>query len=244
MQAWRSFGSAAADYELGRPGWPVEAVDAPGVPRESTVLDLAAGTGKLTRVLVERFDRVLAVEPLDGMRAVLEEVVPDAEALAGEAESIPLEDASVDAVFVAEAFHWFGGDPAAVAEIARVLRPGGTLVVMWNERGGPTEPPLPEEYRRRVRARREATAEWPYGDGRWRPAVEAGPFGPIEQASVENEHVLDRETLLASVRSWSWIASLSDEEREAELSALGALLPDDRTWRVPIRVDVYWTRRA
>jgi SAM-dependent methyltransferase len=208
------------------------------------VLDLAAGTGKLTRVLVAHFDRVLAVEPLDEMRALLEELVPEAEALAGEAESIPLDDASLDAVFVAEAFHWFGGAPSAVAEIARVLRPGGTLVVMWNERGGSTEPPLPVEYRRRVRERREATAEWPYGDGRWRPAVEAGPFGPLGQASVPNEHVLDRETLLASVRSWSWIASLSDEEREQELAALGALLPDDTTWRVPIRVDVYWTRRA
>jgi SAM-dependent methyltransferase len=242
LQAWRSFGSAAADYELGRPGWPVEAVDAAGVPRDATVLDLAAGTGKLTRVLVERFDRVIAVEPLAGMRAVLEEVVPDAEAIAGEAESIPLGDASVDAVFVAEAFHWFGG-PAAVAEIARVLRPRGTLVVMWNERGGPTTPPLPDEYRRRVRERRKATAAWPYGDGKWRAALEAGPFGPIEQTSVPSVHELDRETMLSSVRSWSWIASLSEDEREAEVDALRALLPDG-TWTTPIRVDVYWTRRV
>jgi SAM-dependent methyltransferase len=242
LQAWRSFGSAAADYELGRPGWPVEAVDAPGVPRESTVLDLAAGTGKLTRVLVERFDRVLAVEPLDEMRAVLAELVPDAQALAGEAESIPLDDASVDAVFVAEAFHWFGGPPA-VAEIARVLVIGGTLVLMWNERGGPSNPPLPEEFLQRVRERRQATAEWPYGDGKWRAAVDAGPFGPIEQASFANEHVLDRETMLASVRSWSWIAALSADEREEELSELGGLLPDGR-WTRQIRTEVYWTKRT
>jgi SAM-dependent methyltransferase len=242
LQAWRSFGSAAADYELGRPGWPVEAVDAPGIAHDATVLDLAAGTGKLTRVLVERFAHVIAVEPLDGMRAVLEELVPGADALAGEAESIPLGDASVDAVFVAEAFHWFGG-PAAVAEIARVLRPGGTLVVMWNERGGPTTPPLPDEYRRRVRERRKATAVWPYGDGKWRAALEAGPFSPIEESSFPNEHVIDRESMLASVRSWSWIAALAEDEREKELSELGELLPEGR-WTRQIRTDVYWTRRA
>jgi SAM-dependent methyltransferase len=242
LQAWRSFGSAAADYELGRPGWPVEAVDAPRVPSDATVLDLAAGTGKLTRVLVERFAHVIAVEPLEGMREVLEELVPGARVLAGEAEAIPLDDASVDAVFVAEAFHWFGGPPA-VAEVARVLRPGGKLVMMWNERGGPTVPPLPDEYKRRIRERRDATAEWPYGDGKWRPAVEAGPFGPIKQASVLNAQELDRETMLASVRSWSWIASLSDDEREREVAELRELLPDE-TWTIPIRVDLYWTRRT
>jgi SAM-dependent methyltransferase len=242
LQAWRSFGAAAADYERGRPGWPLEAVDAPGLPADSTVLDLAAGTGKLTRVLVQRFERVLAVEPLDEMRALLEELVPEAEALAGEAESIPLEDASVDAVFVAEAFHLFGGPPA-VAEITRVIRPGGTLVLMWNERGGPTTPPLPEEYRRRVRERRQATAEWPYGGRKWRPAVESGPFGPIEEASVPNRHVLDRETMLASVRSWSWIAALEADERERELDALAELLPEG-SWTTPIRVDVFWARRT
>jgi ubiquinone/menaquinone biosynthesis C-methylase UbiE len=241
LQAWRSFGPAAADYELGRPGWPPKAIDVLGIPREATVLDLAAGTGKLTRRLVERFARVIAVEPLDEMRAVLQELVPGAEALAGEAEAIPLEDASVDAVFVAEAFHWFGG-PDAVAEIARVLRPRGPLVLLWNERGGSAQPPLPEQFRRRVRERREAGAEWPFGHGKWRAAVEAGPFGPIQQASFPNSHQHDHETLLASARSWSWIASLPDDERERELQALDELLPDGR-WTMPIRTDVYWAAR-
>lgn len=205
------------------------------------MLDLAAGTGKLTRVLVTRFARVVAVEPLDEMRALLEALVPDAEALAGEAEAIPLEDACLDAVFVAEAFHWFGGPPA-VAEIARVLRPGGKLVLLWNERGGPTEPPLPDEFRERVRTRRQATASWPYGDGKWRAAVEAGPFGPIHEASFPNEHRLDRETMLASVRSWSWIAALPENERARELGELRALLPDEK-WIVPLRTDVFWAER-
>ena len=238
---WRSFGSAAADYERGRPVWPVEAVLAPGLPRHATVLDLAAGTGKLTRVLVPQFRRVVAVEPLDELRALLEELVPGAEALAGEAESIPLADGSVDAVFVGEAFHWFAAPPA-VAEIARVLRAGGTLVVLWNQRGGPVRPPLPEPYRRRVRERREATAVWPYGGDRWRAAVEDGPFGVIDHLAVASEHVVDREGMLAYIRSWSWIASLPDDEREAELAALDELLPDG-PWTMPLSVDVYWTRR-
>jgi SAM-dependent methyltransferase len=219
----------------------VQAVEAPGIPPAATVLDLAAGTGKLTRVLVDRFAHVVAVEPLAGMRALLEELVSEAEALDGEAESIPLADASVDAVFVAEAFHWFGGPPA-VAEIARVLRPGGALVLMWNERGGPTRPELPEAYVRRVRERREETAAWPYGDGKWRAAVEDGPFGPIEETSVPSEQVRNRDTMLASVRSWSWIAALDEDEREEELRGLGELLPEG-SWTTPIRVDVFWARR-
>src|SRR3954463_6409624 len=113
----RSFDALAAEYERGRPGWPAAALDAMadrlGLHASSTVLDLAAGTGKLTRLLVPRFATVIAVEPLDGMRAVLERVVPGVRALAGTAESIPLEDASVDAVVVAEAFHWFDPAPAA-----------------------------------------------------------------------------------------------------------------------------------
>ena len=95
------------------------------------MLDLAAGTGKLTRVLAEHADDVVAVEPLDGMRRVLERRLPHVRVLAGTAEAIPLADGAVDAVFVAEAFHWFDL-PRAVAEIARVLRPGGGLAVLWN----------------------------------------------------------------------------------------------------------------
>ena len=110
------------------------------------MLDLAAGTGKLTRQLVPRFTRVIAVEPLGGMRAELERVVPGAEALVGTAESIPLDDDGVDAVFVAEAFHWFGTS-AALDEIARVLRPGGTLAVLFNERDGELDPPLTQAVR-------------------------------------------------------------------------------------------------
>src|SRR5689334_15732628 len=131
----RSFDGVAAEYERGRPGWPGAALDAMAtrlrLDAGSTVLDLAAGTGKLTRELVPRFASVIAVEPLDRMRAVLAQVVPEARALAGTAEAIPVEDASVDAVVVAEAIHWFDAE-TAVAEMARVLRPGRGVAVLYN----------------------------------------------------------------------------------------------------------------
>src|SRR2546425_12464886 len=104
------------DYERGRPGWPPEAVAVPDLPSTATVLDGGAGTGKLTRLLVSVFDRVIAVEPADPMRRQLVRLCPDAEALEGSGQDIPLPDASVDAVFAAEAFHWFDDD-RALAEI-------------------------------------------------------------------------------------------------------------------------------
>jgi SAM-dependent methyltransferase len=128
-----SFGSAAAAYERGRPSYPPEAIDwlLPSTARH--VLDLGAGTGKLTVRLVERGLDVTAVDPIPEMLEVLSSSLPDTPALLGTAEEIPLPDDSVDAVLVAQAWHWFDRDRAS-AEIARVLRPGGTLGLVWNAR--------------------------------------------------------------------------------------------------------------
>jgi len=106
----RSFDRAAAEYERVRPGYPEAILDLLPLSDAAAVLDLGAGTGKLTRLLVSRYARVTAVEPLDGMRGVLETVVPEAESLPGSAESIPVDDASVDGVFAGQAFHWFAND--------------------------------------------------------------------------------------------------------------------------------------
>jgi len=133
LQHSLSFGSEAAAYERGRPSYPPEAIDwlLPAGARD--VLDLGAGTGKLTTRLVERGLDVVAVDPLAEMLELLSSALPDTPALLGTAEQIPLPDDSVDAVLVAQAWHWF--DPQqAVAEVARVLRPGGRLGLVWNHR--------------------------------------------------------------------------------------------------------------
>jgi len=128
-----SFGSAAAAYERGRPSYPPEAIDwlLPRGARQ--VLDLGAGTGKLTARLVERGLEVVAVDPIPEMLEVLHTSLPETRALLGTAEDIPLQDNSVDAVLVAQAWHWV--DPErAIPEVARVLRPGGRLGLVWNTR--------------------------------------------------------------------------------------------------------------
>jgi ubiquinone/menaquinone biosynthesis C-methylase UbiE len=119
------------NYERGRPGYPDQVVGLAEVASSSTVLELAAGTGKFTRQLVPRVAHVVAVEPDLGMRRLLVANCPGVEVLDGTAEQIPLAGDAVDAVFVAQAFHWFDNE-AALTEIARVLRPGGVLVVLWN----------------------------------------------------------------------------------------------------------------
>jgi SAM-dependent methyltransferase len=131
----RSFEAAAADYERHRPEYPEEAIrwaaERLALEEHARVLDLGAGTGKLTRGLVALGFETVAVEPGAAMLAQLRSAVPEAEGLEGSAEAIPLPDASVDAAFVAQAFHWF--DPErALPELHRVIRPGGGLVLIWN----------------------------------------------------------------------------------------------------------------
>ncbi len=128
-----SFGPTAAAYARARPGYPVSAVDWLLPSGAARVLDLGAGTGKLTTALVARGLEVVALDPSRPMLAELRRACPSAEALEGRAEAIPLADGSVDAVVVAQAWHWFDAERAAV-EIARVLRPGGTLGLVWNTR--------------------------------------------------------------------------------------------------------------
>ncbi|MBY6061376.1 class I SAM-dependent methyltransferase [Microbacterium esteraromaticum] len=127
----RSFLTAGADYDRYRPGFPAEAADAIVPASARVALDLGAGTGKFTELLVGRVDRVIAVEPSEQMLAILRAKLPGVETMIGAAESIPASDHSVDVVTVAQAFHWFDREPAC-AEIARVLVPGGVLGLLWN----------------------------------------------------------------------------------------------------------------
>ncbi|MCS3842718.1 class I SAM-dependent methyltransferase [Microbacterium sp. AK031] len=131
QQLAKSFESIGEEYDRYRPGFPAAAA-AEIIPElVDSVLDLGAGTGKFTELLIERADRVVAVEPSAAMLDVLRAKLPNVEAIVGGAESIALPDATLDAVTVAQAFHWFDRDPAC-AEMARVLVPGGTLGLLWN----------------------------------------------------------------------------------------------------------------
>jgi SAM-dependent methyltransferase len=189
-------------------------------------------------VLARRYRRVIAVEPLAAMRAIVEREVPSALVLDGRAEAIPLADDEVDAVFVAQAIHWFAND-AAIAEIARVLRPGGVLVIIRNEYDDETASPLPEAYRDRLHTTFEDRTESPTD---WRDAVARGPFGEISEGSVEHEQVSDRAAVLAFALSLSVIAYRPDDERERLLDELGAVLPEGE-YRFAMRTDVAWATR-
>lgn len=131
----RSFETVAAEYERHRPDYPVEAVEWAaaqlGLEPGARVLDVGAGTGKLTRVLVAAGFETVAVEPGGAMLDQLRLAVPEAEAHEAPAEAIPLADASVDAAFAAQAFHWFDRE-RALPELQRVIQPGGGLALLWN----------------------------------------------------------------------------------------------------------------
>jgi ubiquinone/menaquinone biosynthesis C-methylase UbiE len=148
-----SFGSVAADYDRYRPSPPPQALDWLIPAGAQAVLDLAAGTGAVTRELVGRAARIIAVEPDERMRAVLTARCPEAEVLAGRGEDIPLPDASVDAVVISAAWHWLNPDQA-VPEITRMLRVGGVLGVIWTSRD--MRVPWVAEFNQLARRSREA----------------------------------------------------------------------------------------
>jgi SAM-dependent methyltransferase len=233
IEAGLSFGVAAAEYDRGRPEWPATLVDEVPVPSTATVLDLGAGTGKLTRLLAERFRRVLAIEPDPAMRARLDA----GELLAGSAEAIPLADASVDAVFAAEAFHWFDG-PSAVSEIARVLAPGGVLALLWN-RWEQEDAVLGDDVIPPSTSPKPAT----FVSGEWRRAFEGAPFEPFCEVSVVQERNVGREELLDYFASISPITSLPDLERTAALARVATAL-DRHVYRRRWTACLFWTRRS
>ena len=223
-RAARAFGDAAAVYDRARPDYPPEAVD--WLAREldlgagATVVDLAAGTGKLTRPLAATGAEVIAVEPVAEMRALIGGEA--ARVLDGTAEAIPLPDASADALTVGQAFHWFDG-PVALAEIHRVVRPGGALALVWNTR--PLDDPVHAAIESLVaRHRRGAPA---HNSGAWRNAFDATTlFGPLEERMFAHPQEMDAGALADRVGSTSVIAALDDAPRAEVLEAVRALAGD------------------
>lgn len=247
--AAQGFQASADAYERGRPDYPLEAIEflfRHKVLKEGTaILDLGAGTGKLTRLLGPYTPALVAVEPSSAMRRKLLESKSSAKVFEGTAEKIPLPDGSVDGVVCAQSFHWFEGT-SALKEIHRVLRPGGHLALLWNVR--------------------DEAIDWvarltelidPYGHGapryrtgRWRASfLETRLFGSLQANSFRHcqigpaEHVVDR------IASISFIASLPPGKRSMvlaqvrELLATHSMTRDLARVRLPYRTDLFWCER-
>jgi SAM-dependent methyltransferase len=210
-----SFASVADAYERGRPEYPRDAVAWLTGETPCDVVDLGAGTGKLTRGLVALGHRVTAVEPLPEMLEHLRAATPEATASLGSAESIPLPDGSADVVVAAQAFHWFD-HAVALPEIARVLRPGGRLALVWNTRddGDPWVARLSDTIMGRESVK---------GSDILAPVARSGLFGPVETATFAFAQLLDRAGLRDLVVSRSYCAVLPSAEREQVLERVDAL---------------------
>lgn len=204
----RSFESIGADYDRYRPGFPDRAAEMIVPASARSVLDLGAGTGKLTELLVSRAERVLAVEPSEAMLDVLRQKLPAVDAMKGSAERIPIPDNSVDVVTVAQAFHWFDREPAC-REIARILVPNGVLGLLWNHM--------------------DPTCEWDRACHRIaHPAVGDSDVTTSSAADelpgfefIRHETVRWREQVLRTVyvRRWTTVSSflVADEARRTEM---------------------------
>ncbi|MCU1556811.1 MAG: putative methyltransferase [Microbacteriaceae bacterium] len=212
-----SFGGAVDEYERARPTYPRDAVDWLIPEGTRAVLDLGAGTGKFTRSLVARGLEVIAVEPDDEMRAVLAHALPSVRALKGTAENIPLPDASVNLITAAQAWHWVD-EERAVPEAARVLKPGGSLALVWNIRD--ESAPWVERLSEVIGSSEAERA--------MQTSITIGaPFGPTERFEVGWSAKTDLDGLLTLVASRSYVIT-ADEERRAEiLDGVRALVATD-----------------
>lgn len=206
-----------------------------GLAAGGTVIDLAAGTGKLSRPLAATGARVIAVEPLEAMRRA---IGPGIEALEGTAEALPLCEGSADVVTVGQAFHWFDGE-AALAEIHRVLRPQGSLALLWNSRR--MEDLVHVQIEELIKPHCEHVPR--HGTGAWRQAfARTELFGPLEEVEFEHEQLLDAEQLEARIGSTSAIAALAADKRARVLEDARSLVGTDRV-RLRYRCEIHVTER-
>lgn len=241
----RSFGSEAARYDQTRPSYPAAALEKVlavlGDPEagQRRFLDLGAGTGKLTALLLDRGAEVVAVEPDPQMLAVLTRQLPRVRALAGRAEDIPAPDGSVDAVVVGQAYHWFSR-PEADREIARVLRPGGVVGLFWNIPDVGVEW-VAELYQATRKPRLPASGDF--------DPLDTTLFGPVEESVVPSGHRLaGPDGLRDLVHTWSWVITRPPAEQAAIDQRLRILVNryselQQPVVRLPQRTEVFWQRR-
>jgi SAM-dependent methyltransferase len=256
-----SFGGAASLYERYRPGPPAAAVDWVLPERVKTVVDLGAGTGALTRLLIGRADEVVAVEPDDRMRAVLAESVPGARALAGRGEAIPLPDSTVDAVMASSSWHWMDPVPTLL-EVGRVLVPGGTLAAVWS--GPDPDTGLIAQAQELLSGGEAADAAGiddqsqselsaALNDGNALPQtleIPPGvPFDQPEQTVFTWDVALNADELIGLLGTFSWVILMEDEARERLFETARRVLRDalgvsgDVTVDIGYRAEVFKARR-
>ena len=248
--AARGFGAAAEAYERSRPDYPSEAIDRLvqelEVTRTCRALDLGAGTGKLTRLLLPTGATLVAVEPVEAMRRAFSSILPGVRVVAGVAEALPFADESFDAVVCAQAFHWFDGDRALPA-IHRVLKPHGRLGLLWNVR---------DESVPWVRALTDIITPYERTTPRekthaWRQAFSASDlFGRLNQLRFPYAQRLDRDGLVERFASVSFIASLPGGARDEVLGRIRSLanrhpdLAGGEEFDLPYVTELYWCARA
>ena len=223
--ASEGFAAGAGAYGRARPTYPPEAIDVlvRGLPENARVLDLGAGTGKFTAMLIGRVGEIVALEPVAEMRAQLWHDLPMVHVAAGAAEAIPFDDGTFDAAYAAQAFHWFDGS-LALPEIHRVLKPGGKLGLMWNMRDRSTRwvdrmSAFVDTYGDAIR--RHETEQWKHAFAR------ANGFSRLEEEAFPNVQDVTVEQVLDRVASTSFIATLPDAERERIQDRVRDLLGSD-----------------
>jgi SAM-dependent methyltransferase len=213
----------------------------------ATVVDLAAGTGKLTRLLVPAGASLIAAEPVAGMRATFRDVLPNVPIVATTAEQLPFRDGSLDAVTIAQAFHWFDED-RAIAALARAVRVGGRVGLVWNARDR-SVPWVNDVWS--IMDRVEKRAPWRDHEN-WRDSAlrERPGFGPLHAAEFRHEQTISPAAMVQRVASVSHVAVLPQADRDSVLDEVRAVLRADPQTRnrdelqVPYRVDCYWFERV
>lgn len=221
------FDGSADAYQRGRPEYPVEAVawmaERSGIGAGRHVVDLAAGTGKLTAPLAATGAALVAVEPVDGMRRALRARLPAVPVVAAVAEALPFGEGAADVVTVGQGFHWFA-TTTALDELHRVLRPGGSLVLVWNRRDEAS--PLQSAISRLVNPHRADTPS--FETGRWRDVLDAdGRFDDPEETQIPWRHPSDADAVADRVGSVSFIASMAEAERRRLLDQVRAAVRAD-----------------
>ncbi len=246
--ALTGFSQASEYYQASRPGYPHELMtfmlNTLGLTPDAHVVDVGAGTGKLTALLAQAGFNVTAIEPIAAMRSQLKQLLPLARVLDGTAEAMPLQDAMADVVIAAQAFHWFDG-PAALEEIFRVLKPGGTLILVWNIRDNRV--PWVAGYENLLRPYQGNTPS--YHTGHWKDAFTNKAWNTLQQKTILHSQPVTVQSLIQRALSTSYIAVLPLPEQEALEMRIASYLANcseckgQACWDLPYRTEIYWCRR-